>query len=114
MTIQEAIAKVYGVKLNITQTQCLRRVFRINDLHNGFLMVIGKTACFGSVIYGEYFVFNDSGLFRYEVEHKENKEILFEWLVWEMARSTFERGDRLNLEDSERLKLAVQRLEEWL
>lgn len=114
MNLQEAIYSVYGVKLNVTQSQCLRRVFRINELHNGFLMVIGKNACFGSFIYGEYFVFNESGLFRSELEHKENKKISYEWLIWEGARVMLDRGDRLGAEDKERLALAVERLEEWL
>jgi hypothetical protein len=114
MTLQEAIYQVYGVKLALTPTQCLRRVFRINELHNGFLMKIGKTACFGSFIYAEYFIFNEFGLFRKELEHKENKEIRFEWLIWEGARSMLERGERLSRADSERLALAVQRLEMWL
>lgn len=114
MNIQEAVLSVYGVKLSVTQSQCLRRLFRINDLHNGFLMVIGKNACFGSFIYAEYFVLNESGLFRYELDHKENKEIRAEWLIWECARSMLERGERLGRQDSERLALAVQRLEMWL
>lgn len=114
MTLQEAIHQVYGVRLAITPTQCLRRVFRINDLHNGFLMTIGKNACFGSFIYGEYFVFNGSGLFRSEMKHRASSKINHEWLIWEGARSAFERGERLSLDDKERLALAVQRLEQWL
>ena len=114
MNLQEAIRQVYGVKIPVTPTQCLRRVFRINDLHNGFLMVTGKNACFGSFIYAEYFVFNEFGLFRHVLEHKENKEIRAEWLIWEAARSMLDRGERLGRQDGERLALAVQRLEAWL
>lgn len=114
MTLQEAIYQVYGVRLAITPTQCLQRSFKINELHNGFLMVIGKNACFGSFIYGECFVFNESGLFRHDMQLKENKEIKGEWLIWECARSMLERGERLGRQDSERLALAVQRLEMWL
>jgi len=114
MNIQEAIYNVYGIKLSVTQSQCLRRVFKINELHNGFLFVIGKNACFGSHIEGEFFVLNESGLFRNPLSQKESSKINHEWLIWEAARSMLERGERLNRVDSERLALAVQRLEAWL
>lgn len=114
MNIQGAIYSVYGVKLGVTQSQCLRRVFKINELHNGFLFVIGKNACFGSDIEGEFFVLNDSGLFQYPLSQKDNAKIRQEWLIWEAARSMLERGERFSREDKERLALAVQRLEAWL
>lgn len=114
MNLQEAIHQVYGVRLCITTSECLHRSFRINELHNGFLMSIGKNACFGSIIYRESFIFNEFGLFQFELEHKESKDIKFEWLIWEGARSMLERGEMLAPQDSERLKLAVYRLENWL
>lgn len=113
-TLQEAIYQQYGVKLAIAPTQSLRRVFKINDLHNGFLLSIGKSACFGSIIYGECFIYSGTGIYPSTMEHKENKAISMEWLIWEIARSTLERGERLGREDGERLALAVQRLEMWL
>lgn len=114
MNLQEAIYQVYGVRLCITTSECLHRSFRINELHNGFLMSIGKNACFGSIIYRESFVFNEFGLFQFELEHKESKEINFEWLIWEGARSMLERGERIGFEDKQRLALAIQRLEQCL
>lgn len=114
MTLKEAIFQVYGVRLAITPSNSLMRVFRINELHNGFLIKVDETACFGSFIYHECFIFNEFGLFRKDIAHKERKDIRHEWLIWEAARSMLERGERLGRADSERLALAVQRLEMWL
>lgn len=114
MTFEQAIRAQYGVQVPITADDLKLRKFRIDDLRNGFLMKTGETGVFGSFIDGEAFIWSRSGVICSNWEHKENKEIRQEWLIWEIARSAFERGDRLDRADKERLALAVQRLEQWL
>lgn len=114
MTFEEAIRDQYGIKVPITAEDLKLRKFKIDALRNGFLMKTGKAGVFGSFIDGETFIWTESGVTFQQQEHKESKEIRQEWLIWEIARSTFERGERLDRKDGERLALAVQRLEAWL
>lgn len=114
MTFEEAIRAQYGIRVPITAEDLKLRKFRINELRNGFLMKMQKCGVFGSFIDGETFIWTENRVTRHEREHKENNDIRFEWLIWEGARSAFERGERLSRADSERLALAVQRLEMWL
>lgn len=114
MTFEEAIRAQYGIRVPITAEDLKLRKFRIDELRNGFLMKMEKTGVFGSFIDGETFIWTKNGVICHRQEHKENKEIRSEWLIWECARSMLERGERLNRADSERLALAVQRLEMWL
>lgn len=114
MTFEEAIRAVYGIKVPLTASDFKMRKFRIDELRNGFLMKTGKCGVFGSFIDGETYIWTTDRITQHEQEHKDSKEIRFEWLVWEAARATFERGERLNATDRERLALAVKRLEEWL
>jgi len=114
MTFEEAIRAQYGVKVQITANDLHLRRFRIDELRNGFLMKMSGAGVFGSFIYGETFIWTEKGVTFHKQEHKENKEIRAEWLIWECARSMLERGERLGRADGERLALAVQRLEMWL
>ena len=114
MTFEEAIRAHYGIKVPITPDDLRFRRFRIDELRNGFLMKMSGSGVFGSFIDGETFIWTENRITRHEQQHKENKDIRHEWLVWEAARSMLERGERLNREDGERLALAVQRLEIWL
>ncbi|HXD09501.1 MAG TPA: hypothetical protein VN653_05520, partial [Anaerolineales bacterium] len=85
-----------------------------NELHNGFLIAIEDVAVFGSIIYAERFVVRPGECMVYVGQQKDSAKIRHEWLIWEIARSMLERGERLSREDGERLALAVQRLEIWL
>lgn len=114
MTFEEAIRAQYGIKVPITAEDLKFRKFRIDELRNGFLMKMQKCGVFGSFIDGETFIWAENRITRHEQQHKENKDIRHEWLIWEAARSMLERGERLSREDGERLALAVQRLEMWL
>lgn len=114
MTFEEAIRAQYGTKVPITADDLKLRKFRIDELRNGFLMKMSGSGVFGSFIDGETFIWTEKGITCHRQEHKENKEIRAEWLIWECARSMLERGERLSRADSERLALAVQRLEVWL
>jgi hypothetical protein len=114
MTIEEAIRSQYGVKIPATPPDLKLRKFKIDQLRNGFLMKGVDCGVFGSFIDGEAFIFNELGITFIKLEHKDHKEIRAEWLIWEIARSVLERGEKLDVIDSERLALAVQRLEEWL
>lgn len=114
MTPESMIHDVYGVRLRLAPRDGILRSFKIDELHNGFLIAVDEGAVFGSVIHGERWIVVP-GYFKHCIaEHKESKEIRAEWLIWEAARSTLERGERLSRVDSERLALAVQRLEAWL
>lgn len=114
MTPRQAIRQHYGVRLGPSPADGKYRAFAIDQLRNGFLIEIGEYAVFGSIIDAERIVFDGKSYFSFAVEHKDRKDIRGEWLIWEAARSMFERGERLNREDGERLALAVQRLEMWL
>lgn len=114
MNIEEAIRNYYGVRVATTAPDMNLKKFKIDQLHNGFLIKSTDCGVFGSIIYGEAFIFNEFGIKFQKLEHKDHKEIRAEWLIWEIARSMFERGERLNAVDAERLALAVQRLEAWL
>lgn len=108
------IYDIYGIRLRSAPRDGILRSFKIDDLHNGFLMAIDEGAVFGSIIHGSRWVVIPGYFMHYEGKHKENKEIRAEWLIWEIARSMLERGERLSAADKERLALAVQRLEMWL
>lgn len=114
MTPESMIHDVYGVRLRSAPRDGIIRSFRINELHNGFLIAMDESAVFGSIIYGDRWIVVPGYFKHYQSEHKDRKDIRAEWLIWEAARSMLERGERLNREDSERLALAVQRLEVWL
>lgn len=114
MTFEEAVREQYGVKIPISASDLRERAFKIDQLRNGFILKCKECGCFGSVIDGECFIWNSGEVWLHEIEHKSSKEINFEWLIWEAARSMLERGERFNAVDSERLALAVKRLERWL
>lgn len=114
MTFEEAIRAQYGIRVPITAEDLKMRKFRIDELRNGFLMKMQKCGVFGSFIDGETFIWTENVVSFHRQEHKENKDIRQEWLIWECARSALERGERLGRADGERLALAVQRLEMWL
>lgn len=114
MTPESMIFDVYGIRVRRVPRDGSLRRFKIDDMHNGFVLAVDDCAVFGSVIHADRWIVG-SGCFRhYKAEHKDNKEIRFEWMIWEGARTTFERGERLSRVDRERLELAVQRLEKWL
>jgi hypothetical protein len=114
MNPESMIFDVYGVRLRLAPRDGILRGFKINELHNGFLIAVDEGAIFGSIIHADRWIVVPGYFKRYGVEHKENKEIRREWLIWEAARSALERGERLSRVDGERLALAVQRLEAWL
>ena len=114
MTPESMVFDVYGLRLRSVPRDGLFRTFRINELHNGFLIAIEDVAVFGSVIYGERFVVRPGEYMAYAGQQNDSAKIRHEWLIWEAARSMLERGERLSREDGERLALAVQRLEMWL
>lgn len=114
MNPRQAIRDHYGVRLGPSPADGKYRSFKIDDLRNGFLIEIDDMAVFGSIIDAERIVFDGKSYFSFTVEHKEHKDTKREWLIWELARSTFERGETLGVADGERLALAVQRLEAWL
>lgn len=114
MTPRQAIRQHYGVRLGPSPADGAYRSFKIDELRNGFLIEIDEYAIFGSIIDAERIVFDGKSYFSFTVEHKERKDTKQEWLIWEGARSMLERGERLSRADSERLALAVQRLEAWL
>lgn len=114
MTLQEAIQGQYGIKLALGSEDGSRKVFKIDQLRNGWLLRMERCACFGSVIDGEIFVWSNGDLRFQRSEHRDSKQIRYEWLIWECARVMLANGERLSRVDSERLALAVKRLEEWL
>lgn len=114
MSLKNAIYECYGVRIPPTPADGVQRRFKIDQLRNGFLIRVPDFSCFGSIIDGERYIFSDFGLMFSTVEHKDNKEIQAEWMVWRCAKGLIERGDFLNREDSERLKVCVDRLESWL
>lgn len=114
MTPRQAIKAHYGVNLPPQPADGCIRWFAIDELRNGFIIDLGSCAVFGSVIDGETISFDGVNFWNERLTHKDSKKIRHEWMVWEMARSAFERGERLSEEDNQRLALAVKRLEAWL
>lgn len=114
-TPDKAVQAQYGVKLGPSAADGMLRAFRIDQLRNGYLIKLPGAACFGSLIDGECFAWECGEWWPVEMgEQKNSESIRFEWLVWRIAKAQIERGEKLNSEDAERLKLAVQRLESWL
>lgn len=114
MNLTGTILDAYGVRIRNPPADGAFRSFKIDELHNGFVMAFDDCAVFGSIIHGERCILCDDLSCWYRSEHKASKKIQYEWLVWESARSMLERGERLSAVDRERLALAVKRLEEWL
>lgn len=114
MTPEKAIQLHYGVRLMPCAADGIYRAFKIDQLRNGYLLKVDDCAVFGSIIDAECIVFDGKTYRSVEINHKDRKEIRAEWLIWEIARSMLERGERLNAVNAERLALAVQRLEAWL
>lgn len=114
MTPEDAIYQHYGVKLIPCAGDGKHRTFKIDQLRNGYLLKLGVCACFGSIIDGESITYDGRRYWTRQIEQNDSPKIRQEWLIWEIARGMLERGERLNREDSERLALAVQRLEMWL
>lgn len=114
MTIEEAISQQYGVRIPRTPDDLKLRKFKVDQLRNGFLIKCREFGVFGSFIDAECFIWSEKGVQQIEKEHKDNKEIRHEWLIWRAAEAMIERGERMSREDAERLRLAVDRLESWL
>lgn len=114
MNPESMIFDVYGVRLRLAPRDGILRSFKINELHNGFLIAVDEGAIFGSIIHADRWIVVPGYFKHYEAEHKESAKIRAEWLIWECASSMLERGERLTTGDRERLALAVRRLEEWL
>lgn len=114
MNIEDAIREQYGTKIPIIPSDFKLRKFKIDCLRNGFVMKDVEYGVFGSIIDGESFIFDGLITIFQKLEHKDNKSIRCEWLIWEAARSMLERGEKMDRADSERLELAVKNLEGWL
>lgn len=113
-SVEQAIRIRYGVRIPVTPPDMKYRLFKIDQLYNGFLLKTAEKAVFGSRIGGEAWIYHENWIEPITMEHKESKEIRFEWLIWGAGRAIIEAGDRLSIEDGERLALAVKRLEGWL
>lgn len=113
-SVEQAIRSRYGVRIPVTASDMTFRRFRIDQFYNGFVLKAENLAVFGTIIGREAWIWRHDGIEWIECEHKENKEIRHEWLIWMAAMSIIETGNRLAREDGERLALAVKRLEAWL
>lgn len=113
-TPEHAIFIRYGVRLPVTASDCRFRRFKIDQFHNGFLIKTEESAIFGTILGREAWAWTPKSIESIEMEHKDHKNIKYEWLVWMAACSVIESGVRLGIEDAERLALAVSRLEAWL
>lgn len=114
MRCDQAIYEWCGVRMLPPTEDGVMRSFRISQLRNGFVIAIDGLWSIGSIIDGEVIIFDGRRCLQLEYRHKRSKKIAYEWCLWEAARVMLERGERLSSEDSERLALAVKRLEGWL
>lgn len=114
MRLTEAIRIWCGVRVAMPPEDGRVRWFRIDALRNGFMVAIGGRWMFGSIIDGIMIISDGERRFELEYHHKRSKKIAFEWCVWEAGRVAIENAIVLSREDSERLALAVKRLEGWL
>ncbi len=114
-TVEQAIYDQYGVRLGPSSGDGKHRAFKIDQFRNGYLLKLTKVACFGSVIDGECFVWQNGQSVEVDRDwRKDSSDIRFEWKVWEIAKASIERGEKLTSEDADRLAMAVKRLESWL
>lgn len=113
-SVEEAIHIRYGIRLPKVSTDMRLRKFKIDQLYNGYVMKAPEFAIFGTIIGRERWIWTPFSIEWIDVEHKEHKEINFEWLIWMAAQAIIEAGGRLSRGDAERLALAVKRLEGWL
>lgn len=114
MNLPGAIRARYGIRLPPMLGEFQPRRFRIDKLRNGFAVPIGKGGIFGCVIDAESYILGENEVIPFRIEHRENKDIRFEWLVWKCAQAMIEKGEIMNERDEKRLALAVERLEGWL
>lgn len=114
MTPESMIFDTYGIRIRSAPRDGVFRVFKVNELHNGFLIAVNDVAVFGSVIYGERFVVKPNEYMAYAGQQNDSPKIRQEWVIWEVARVMLGRGERMSGLDKERLALAVERLEAWL
>ncbi len=114
MSPAQAVRAQYGVLLPPQPKDGSIRWFGIDELRNGFIIEFDCAAVFGSIIDAEAISFDGEKYWQHRLTHKDSKKIRHEWMIWEMARVMLERGERLNQEDTQRLALAVRRLEIWL
>ena len=114
MTPESMIYDIYGIKIRKAPRDGMLRAFKIDELRNGFIVASEDAAVFGSIIDGDRWIIVPGYFMHYEARHRDSVKIRQEWLIWEIARATLERGEKLSLQDQERLALAVERLEMWL
>lgn len=115
MTPEQAVKAQYGVNLGPSPVDGMLRAFRIDQFRNGYLLKLQDAAFFGSVIDAECFAWQAGEFWPVEAgNHKDSRDIQYEWKIWRIAQTLIERGEKLSRDDLERLALAVQRLESWL
>ena len=114
MRCDEAIFEWAGVRMLPPPEDGVMRSFRIDQLRNGFVIAIRGLWAIGSIIDGEIIIFDGRRCLELEYRHKRSKKIAFEWCVWISASRAIAAGENLNGTDSERLSLAIRRLESWL
>lgn len=114
MNLSGAIRARYGIRFPPMLGEFQPRRFRIDQLRNGFAIPVGKGGVFGCVIDAEAYLFDGETVESFRIEHRENKDIRFEWLVWKCGQAMIEKGEVMNEVDEKRLALAVERLEGWL
>lgn len=117
MSPEKAIKAQYGVTLGPSAGDGKYRLFRIDQLRNGYLIKMPGAAVFGSIIDDECFAWAGGEWEPVEKEidsRNDNWAIRVEWVIWHIARGAIMRGEKLTQGDEERLKLAVKRLEAWL
>lgn len=110
----EAIKAWSGIRVAHPPEDGKLRWFRVDQLRNGFMLTYAGCWAFGSIIDGIVIIYDGRECLELAYEHKRSPKISFEWLVWEAGRACIEDGIVMTQEDSERLALAVRRLEGWL
>lgn len=114
MNLAGAIRARYGIRLPPMLGEFHIRRFRIDQFRNGFVIPVGKGGIFGCVIDAEAYLFDGETVELFRLGHRENKQIQFEWLVWNAGKSMIEKGEVMSEKDENRLALAIERLEGWL
>lgn len=113
-TVEQAVRERYGIKLPPSPGDGRHRAFVIDQFRNGYLLKLSSVACYGSIIDGECFIWQNGESRKMVTGQRDSADIRNEWLVWRIAKAQVDRGEKLSVADAERLALAVQRLESWL
>ena len=114
MTLSEAINKQYAVSIPRIPDDGVMRAFPIDRFRIGFVLGLGDCGVFGCWSDRQAYLVNPAGVASMdlsETSRSVSPDIEFERLIVSIAKAQEEAGIEFSQADSDRLKLAVSRIE---